>query len=48
MTRLLLMTHGKHLSRTLYEHLEINSPYNTYKNAGLPIGPINNPGEDSY
>jgi len=40
-------SHGEHLSRTLNEHLEIDSPYNTYKISGLPIGPINNPGEAS-
>lgn len=27
--------------------LEINSKYNTYKYAGLPPGPINNPGKDA-
>ncbi|MCT8139570.1 endolytic transglycosylase MltG [Anaerobacillus sp. CMMVII] len=39
--------HGQHFSRTLYEHLDIDSPYNTYRYPGIPIGPINNPGEFS-
>jgi UPF0755 protein len=31
------------LKRILNAHLEIDSPYNTYKYAGLPPGPINFP-----
>lgn len=32
------------ITSTTYEHLEYDSPYNTYQNSGLPIGPISNPG----
>ena len=37
----------KHLPQVLFRHLEVDSPYNIYKNTGLPPGPIGNPGLDS-
>lgn len=39
--------HGEHLSRTYYKDLEIDDPYNTYKYAGIPPGPIAGPGKSS-
>lgn len=35
---------GAWKERTLYKDLKHDSDYNTYKNVGLPIGPISNPG----
>lgn len=35
---------GKQKEYLLYSDLEIDSPYNTYRHAGLPPGPICNPG----
>jgi UPF0755 protein len=42
-----LKRHSKRRNRIYYKDLEIDSPYNTYKYAGLPPGPINNPGKDA-
>ncbi|QYJ05205.1 endolytic transglycosylase MltG [Nocardioides panacisoli] len=40
--------HGDGLgARTTAEDREIDSPYNTYKNTGLPPGPIESPGDEA-
>lgn len=38
---------GKKTSKVSKEETQINSPYNTYKYLGLPLGPISNPGLES-
>jgi len=37
------VTRNFKLNRIMYGHLSLNSPYNTYQNAGLPPGPICTP-----
>jgi len=39
-----LYINGKNTYELTFDDLEIDSPYNTYKYTGLPVGPISNPG----
>ena len=39
---------GKNAGELTQDDLNIDSPYNTRKNYGLPLGPISNPGEASF
>ena len=39
---------GKTAGELTQDDLNIDSPYNTRKNYGLPLGPISNPGEASF
>lgn len=38
---------GEHRERTSHKDLEVDSPYNTYKNKGIGAGPINSPSAEA-
>ena len=42
-----IYAYGYHKEKLYNKDLIIDSPYNTYKYTGLPIGPICNPGMES-